>query len=90
VESTNLGKPLDKTFGYPVKKSTDLMIIFCMFSHRIGVIAGRHSSDGIATRYRLNGLGIEIFLSRPELSRGPPSPLYNRYRDIPKSKAATA
>jgi len=45
------------------------------------------SSVGIATRYGLDGPGIEsrwggeIFPHRPDRLRGPPSLLYNGYRD---------
>jgi hypothetical protein len=46
---------------------------------------GRDSSVGIATRYGLDGPGIEsrwrrIFRTRPDRPWGPPSLLYNRYR----------
>jgi hypothetical protein len=45
---------------------------------------GRDSSVGIATRYGLDGLGIEsrwgeIFRTRPDRRWGPPSLLYNWY-----------
>ena len=50
---------------------------------------GPGSSVGIATRYGLDGSGIESwygrnFLSRPAL--GPPSLLYNGYRVFPRGK----
>jgi hypothetical protein len=47
---------------------------------------GRDSSVGIATRYELEFPGIEswcggeIFLTRTDRPRGPPSLLYNGYR----------
>jgi len=46
---------------------------------------GRDSSVGIATRYVLDGPGIEsrwgeIFRTRPDRPWGPPSLLYNGYR----------
>ena len=55
----------------------------------------RDSSVGIATRYELDGPGIEsrggeIFCIRPDRPWGPPSLLYNGYRIIPAGKAAGA
>ena len=41
---------------------------------------GRDSSVGIATRYGLDGPGIETFRTRPDRPWGPPDPLYNGYR----------
>jgi hypothetical protein len=55
---------------------------------------GRDSSVGIATRYGLEGPGIEsrcgreIFRTRPDRPLGPPSLLYNGYRVFPGGKAA--
>jgi hypothetical protein len=51
----------------------------------------RDSSVGIATRYGLDGPGIEsrwdeIFRTYPDRLRGPPSLLYNRYRVFPGGK----
>jgi hypothetical protein len=48
-------------------------------------ICGRESVVGIATRYRLDGPGIEfrwgeIFRTRPDRPWGPPSLLYNGYQ----------
>ena len=56
---------------------------------------GWDSSVGIATRYGLDGPGIESRCRRefPHLSRPPwglPSLLYNGYRRIPRGKAAGA
>ena len=57
---------------------------------------GRDSSVGIATRYGLDGPGIEswcggeIFRTRPDRPCGPPSLLYNGYRVFPGCKAAGA
>jgi hypothetical protein len=53
----------------------------------------RGSSVGIATRYGLEGLGIEsrwgeIFRTYPDLLRGPPSLLYNGYRVFPGGKGS--
>jgi hypothetical protein len=54
----------------------------------------RDSSVGIATRYGLDGQGIEsrwageIFRARPDRPCGPPSLLYNGYRVFPVGKAA--
>jgi hypothetical protein len=58
----------------------------------------RDSSVGIATRYGLDGPGIEcrrgggggggeIFRIRPDRPWGPPSLLYNGYRVFPGGKA---
>jgi hypothetical protein len=51
----------------------------------------RDSVVGIATRYGLEGLGIEtrwgeIFRTYPDRLRGPPSLLYNGYRVFPGGK----
>ena len=58
---------------------------------------GRDSSVGIATRYGLNGPGIEsrwggaeIFRTRPDQPWGLPSLLYNEYRVFPGGKADRA
>ena len=54
----------------------------------------RDISVGIATRYRLDGPGIEcrwggeIFRTHLDRPWGPPSLLYNRYRVFPGGKAA--
>jgi hypothetical protein len=57
----------------------------------------RDSSVGIVTRYGLEGPGIEspwgggqIFRTRPDRFRGPPSLLYNGYRVVAGCKAAEA
>jgi hypothetical protein len=55
-------------------------------------IVGLDSSVGIATRYGLDGPGIEsrwgqIFRTRPDRPLGPPSLLYNGYRVFPGDKA---
>jgi hypothetical protein len=52
----------------------------------------RDSSDGIATRYGLEGPGIEtsrgeIFHTCPDRPWGPPSLLYNGYRVLPGCKS---
>jgi hypothetical protein len=52
---------------------------------------GQDSSAGIATRYGLEGPGIEsgwgeIFRTYPDRLRGPPSLLYNGYRVSPGGK----
>jgi hypothetical protein len=51
----------------------------------------RDSVAGIATRYGLEGSGIEtrwgeIFRTYPDRLRGPPSLLYNGYRVFPGGK----
>jgi hypothetical protein len=55
----------------------------------------RDSGAGIATRYGLDGPGIEsrwgkIFLTRPDRPWNPTNLLYNGYGDFPGSKAAGA
>jgi hypothetical protein len=56
---------------------------------------GRDSSVDLATRYGLDGPGIEFrwgggefFRTRPDRPWGPPSLLYNGYRVFPVGKAA--
>ena len=55
---------------------------------------GRNRSVGLATRYGLDGPGIEsrwggeIFCTRPDRPWGPPSLLNNGYRVFPGGKAA--
>jgi hypothetical protein len=56
---------------------------------------GRDSSVGIATRYGLDGPGIEsrwgeIFRTLPDRPWGPSTLLYNGYRVFPGGKAAGA
>ena len=56
-------------------------------------IVGRDTPVGVATRYRLDGPGIESRWGRdfphlPDRPWGPPSLLYNGYRVFPGSKAA--
>jgi hypothetical protein len=55
----------------------------------------RDNVVGIATRYGLEGPGIEsrwgeIFRTYPDRLRGPPTLLYNGYRVFPGVKAAEA
>ena len=59
------------------------------------VFGSRDSSVGIATRYGVEGLGIqsrqgEIFRTCPDRLRGPPSLLYNGYRLLPWGKGGWA
>ena len=75
-------------FYVPAGKSQDI----CWTTLRQG---GRDSSVGIATRYGLDGPGIESRCGRdfPHPSRpavGPTQPLYNGYRVFPGGKAAGA
>jgi hypothetical protein len=61
----------------------------CLLAFRVG----RDSSVGTATRYGLDGRGIESrwwrdFRARPDLPWGPPSLLW--YRVFPGGKAAGA
>jgi hypothetical protein len=56
---------------------------------------GRDSSVGIASRYGLDGPGIEtrwgeIFRTCPDRPLGPPRLLYNGYQVFPGGKAARA
>ena len=60
------------------------------------MFVGRDSSVGIASRYGLDGAGIEfrwggeIFRTRPDRPWDPPRLLYNEYRVLPLGKAAVA
>ena len=71
--------------GYKKKKKSNSKI-----NRELYTAKGRDSSVGIATRYRLDGPGIEsrwggeFFRTRPD----PPSLLYNGYRVFPGGKAA--
>jgi hypothetical protein len=56
---------------------------------RLKIPVGRDSAVGIATRYELDGPGIE-FRWGPDRPWGLPSLLYNGYRVIPGGKAAGA
>ena len=62
------------------------------FSSVLTQSSGPGSVVGIATSYRLDGLGIEsrwggeIFRTSPDRPWGPPSLLYNRYRVFPGGK----
>jgi hypothetical protein len=62
----------------------------------VAVVMGRNCSVGKATRYGLDGPGIEswwegeIFRTRPDRAWGPPSLLYKGYRVSPGGKAAGA
>jgi hypothetical protein len=58
-------------------------------------LESRDSVVGIATRYGLEGPGIEsrcgeIFRTYPDRFRGPPSLLYNGFRVFPEVKVAGA
>jgi len=59
-------------------------------------LVGPDSSVGVATPYRLNGLGIEsrwggqIFRTCPDRSWRPPNNLFNKYRVFPGDKVAGA
>ena len=56
----------------------------------IYIYMGRDSSVGIATRYGLDGPGIESRWGRDFPPWGPPNVLYNGYRVFPGGKAAGA
>ena len=64
------------------------------FSHQASV--GQYSSVGIATRFGLEGPGIEsrwggrYFQHPPKPAQGPTSLLYNGYRVFPGGKVAGA
>ena len=62
------------------------------YSGAFTLFGGRDSSVGIATRYGLDGPGIESRWGRdfPHPSWDPPSLLYNGYRVFPGGKAAGA
>jgi hypothetical protein len=73
-----------------------LLTVF-YFMYVLLTVCGPGSSVGIATGYGLDGPGIEsrwgggeIFRTRPDRPRGPPSLLYNEYRVFPGGKAAGA
>ena len=81
---------------YVLKKNikkliTDIILLLCIL-----VLVGRDSSVGIATRYGLDGQGIEsqwgVRFSAPLPDRpwGPHSFLYNGCRVFPGGKAAGA
>ena len=54
-------------------------------------VAKRDTSVGIASRYGLNGRGIESrWGTRPDRPWGPPSLVYNGYRVLPGVKTAGA
>ena len=66
-----------------------------MYVYYTVYLGGRDSLVGIASRYGLDGTGIESRWGRdfPHPSRrswGPPSLLYNGYRGFPGGKAAGA
>ena len=63
------------------------------FTLTLSIIVGRDSSVGIATRYVLDGPGIESrwgggFRTRPDRPWGPSTLVYNGYRVVPGGKAA--
>jgi hypothetical protein len=63
----------------------------CIFISSATFVWSPDSSVGIATRYGLEGPGIEsrwgeIFRTYPDRLRGPPSLLYNGYRVFPGGK----
>jgi hypothetical protein len=64
----------------------------CLFCIITTTYWGRDSSVGMATRYGLDGTGIEsrLFPTRPARPWGPPSLLYNWYRVFAGVKAAGA
>ena len=83
-------------YMYAWKNKYFFMYIYTCVSIWVCVyIRGRDSSVGIATRYGLNGPGIEsgggeIFRILQNRPWGPPSLLYNEYRVFPGVKAAAA
>jgi hypothetical protein len=74
-------------FSLSLSLSLYIYIYICMYSF----IRSRDSSVGIATRYGLEGPGIEsrwgeIFRTYPDRLRCPHSLLYNGYRLFPGGK----
>jgi len=69
----------------------NMILMFCVIM--LLDIAGRYSSVGTANRYELDDPGIEsrwggeIFCTRPDRPRGPPSFLYSGYRVFPGKTA---
>ena len=77
------------SFGDPIyQQLTSLQLVY--------VMSYSYSSVGIGTRYGLDGPGIEslvggeIFRTRPDRPRGPPSLLHNGYRIFPGGELAGA
>jgi hypothetical protein len=67
------------------------LFVSILYDTLLCMMGSRDSSVGIATRYRLDGPGIEsrwgdIFRTYPDRLQGPPSLLYNGYRVFPGSK----
>jgi hypothetical protein len=70
-------------------------IVVFIILNTMPLYQGRDSSVGIATRYGLDGPGIEslwgeIFRTLPDRPWGPPNLLYNGYRVFSGGKAAGA
>jgi hypothetical protein len=68
-----------------------IVVVLSCILYSFPSLRSRDSSVGIATRYVLEGPGIEsrwvqIFLTYPDRLRGPPSLLYNGYRVFPGGK----
>jgi hypothetical protein len=84
-----------KTAGI-TRRPTLIIIIVHINTNTASNKYGRDSSVGIATRYGLDGPGIEsrwggeIFRTCPDRPWGPPSLLYKGYRVFPGVKAAGA
>jgi hypothetical protein len=80
--------------------TTELSTVYCLnlvflFDACTNDNAGLDSSVSIATRYELDGPGIEsrwgeIFRTRPDQPWGPPTLPHNGYRVFPGGKAAGA
>jgi hypothetical protein len=69
-------------------------VLYLLVLYSVATV-GRDSSVGIASRFGLDGPGIEFrwrrgFPHRPDRSWDPPSPLYNGYRVFSGGKAARA
>ena len=88
---------LDKVLHYWTFRSAVFALlgpVIYLVVQQLGM--GQDSSVGIATRYGLDGPGIEsrwgreIFCTRPDRPWGPPSLLYNGYQVFPGDKAAGA
>jgi hypothetical protein len=79
-----------RRFHFVLQKTEKKVVIFSIY---LITFVTRDSSVGIATRYELDGPGIEIgwgeiFRSHPDRPWGSHSLLYNGYRDIPGGKSA--
>jgi len=78
--------PCHKPGQHNIKFRRKHLVVF-----RYSIYVGQDTVVGIATRYGLDGPGIQspwgkVFRTRPDQPCGPPSVLCNRYRVIPEGK----